>query len=83
MKCKERRFLCDANHDMRIIVQNLIKILETAKNYGDVSIIDDALEELAIAEEIVEEIQDYAESMENRLKKYKNAIESLGFERKY
>lgn len=78
---KEKRFLCDANEDLRKAFSCVISILEKAKSYEDINLIDDALYELNVAADYVEEIQDAADSMESRLSKYRDAIEDLGFER--
>lgn len=78
---KEKRTFCDANHELRGLIQDIISEIETAITYENTSGLEVALSDLTKCEEIVEETQEYVEKMEDRLKQYKFAIESLGFER--
>ena len=77
----EKRTFCDANHELRGLVQEVISIVEMSIKYDYVSSLEIALDNLLNIENVIEETQEYVESMENRLKKYKETIESLGFVR--
>lgn len=76
-----KRTFCDANHELRGLIQDAICEVEMAIKYNDVSGLEIVMSDLVKAEEIIEENQEYAEKMENRLKIYRNSIESLGFVR--
>lgn len=76
----ERTF-CDANHELRGLIQDAICEVEMAIKYNDVSGLETAMSDLVKAEEIIEENQEYVEKMEDRLKKYRYSIEALGFTR--
>lgn len=77
------RTLCDAAQEMRDSINELKDYLNLVNMYGDFE--ERSFDIWCKTDEIgdiLEEIQEYADKMENRLKEYKNAIETLGFERK-
>ena len=53
-----------------------------AIKYNETSSLEVVIDDLRNVEEIIEENQAYVESMEDRLSKYKQTIESLGFVRR-
>lgn len=80
---EQQRTLCDTLQETREIVNELKDLLNLVELYGDFE--ERSFDIWCKVDEIgdiVEEIQDYGDKMENRLKKYRNAIETLGFERK-
>lgn len=77
------RTLCDALQEMREKVNILKDLINLTKLYDDFESREfDFWSEVDDIGDIVEEVQDYADRMELRLHNYKDAIESLGFERK-
>lgn len=82
MKTSNKRTFCDANNELRSLIQDIICEVEMAIKYSETSSLEVVIDDLRNAEEIIEENQVYAESMEDRLSKYKQAIESLGFVRR-
>lgn len=81
MKISNKRTFCDANHELRRLIQEIICEVEMAIKYNETSGLEVAMHDLVCAEEIIEENQEYVEKMENRLQKYRDSIESLGFVR--
>ena len=77
----DNRTFCDANHQIRGLVQDIISEVEMAIKYEETNSLETVMSDLAVLEQLVEETQEYAEKMENRLKSYRNAIEQLGFNR--
>ena len=77
---KDRTF-CDANHQIRNLVQDIICEVEMAIKYEETNTLETVMSDLTVLEQLVEETQEYAEKMENRLKSYRNAIEQLGLNR--
>lgn len=77
---KDRTF-CDVNHQIRNLVQDIICEVEMAIKYEETNTLETVMSDLTVLEQLVEETQEYAEKMENRLKSYRNAIEQLGFNR--
>ena len=82
MKISNKRTFCDANNELRGLIQDIICEVEMAIKYNETSSLEVVIDDLRNAEEIIEENQVYVESMEDRLSKYKQAIESLGFVRR-
>ena len=76
-----RRTFCDANDEIRSLLNDVISEVELSIKYEDISGLHTALDDLKNIADIVEETQDYVDSMEDRLKKYREAIENLGFSR--
>ena len=76
-----KRTFCDANQEIRNLLSDIISEIELAIKYEDTSSLQMALDDLNSISDIVEECQDYADKMEDRLKNYRNAIEKLGFVR--
>lgn len=74
-----KRTFCDANQEIRNLLSDIISEVELAIKYEDVSSLYEVTRDLNSISDIVEETQDYVDRMENRLKDYKYAIESLGF----
>ena len=63
--------VCLLSSDIQFLIRNLKKELEPEQK-----------EVLALISGKVRLVQKKAQKMENRLKKYRNAVESLGFKRK-
>lgn len=82
MKISNKRTFCDANNELRGLIQDVICEVEMAIKYNETSSLEVVIDDLRNVEEIIEENQVYVESMEDRLSKYKQAIESLGFVRR-
>lgn len=82
MKTSNKRTFCDANNELRGLIQDVICEVEMAIKYNETSSLEVVIDDLRNVEEIIEENQVYVESMEDRLSKYKQAIESLGFVRR-
>lgn len=82
MKTSNKRTFCDANNELRGLIQDIICEVEMAIKYNETSSLEVVIDDLRNAEEIIEENQAYVESMEDRLSKYKQTIESLGFVRR-
>lgn len=76
-----RRTFCDANDEIRSLLNDVISEVELSIKYEDTSSLHTALDDLKNITDIVEETQDYVDSMEDRLRKYREAIENLGFSR--
>ena len=74
-----KRTFCDANQEIRNLLSDVISEIELAIKYEDVSSLHEATRDLNSISDIVEETQEYVDKMENRLKDYRYAIESLGF----
>lgn len=74
-----KRTFCDANDELRSLINDVICVVSNAINYEEIGSLYEALEDLKKIEDITNETQDYVDSMENRLKKYRKAIENLGF----
>lgn len=81
-KESSKRTFCDANNELRNLIQDIICEVEMAIKYNETSSLEVVIDDLRNAEEIIEENQTYVESMEDRLSKYKKTIESLGFVRR-
>lgn len=79
VKISNKRTFCDANHELRSLVQDAISEIEMSIKYDDVSSLETILNDLIVMENIIEETQEYVESMEKRMQKYRTSIESLGF----
>lgn len=76
-----RRTFCDANDEIRSLLNDVISEVELSIKYEDISSLHTVLDDLKNITDIVEETQDYVDKMEDRLRKYREAIESLGFSR--
>ena len=79
MKISNKRTFCDANNELRSLIQDTICEVEMAIKYNETSSLEVVIDDLRNAEEIIEENQVYVESMEKRMQKYRTSIESLGF----
>lgn len=73
---------CDINQDIRTTLSAINDLIERGIKYesleGEISDIQYELNKLA---DLVEDTQDCVDSMENRLREYRDAIENLGFKR--
>ena len=76
-----KRTFCDANDEIRQRLSIIKDLIAFGQCYETISHIEEVEEEINKIAEIVEETQDYVDSMENRLKEYKNSIINLGFKR--
>lgn len=74
-----KRTFCDANQEIRSLLSDIISEVELAIKYEDVSSLHEVTRDLNSISDIIEETQEYVDKMEDRLKDYRYAIESLGF----
>lgn len=77
----EKRTFCDVNDEIENLVQDITSEVEAAIKYEDTSSLHVVLEDLQAIADKINETQVYVDRMEERLKKYRYAIEELGFKR--